>query len=291
MSIRTRSLTLLGVLIALATPEGASAHGRSRAVALDYTLRIDRVPSGVHAEVIDGDRAIALRVGPAKRVIVRGALDEPMLRFDRDGVWVNRASPTASADRIVRPGTGWTLLTHGHSLRWHDHRLAPPPGRSRMLIALTVDGRRGSLTGTFTRVARPRLWPWLLAAVVLVVVLARVRSARAAAFVAALGALTAAAAFGAWLETGLAAAAVLAVLWSRGRGVAAGVAGAITVAIALGWLGVFRHGVVVSTLPDWLARLAVGSAFVAGAVAVVLGVLEPRTEQVRAMGRDERADL
>jgi hypothetical protein len=80
-------------------------------------------------------------------------------------------------------------------------------------------------------------------------------------------------------------------VWMRGRAVVAGIVGAVAFAIALAWLGVFRHGVVLSSLPDWLARVATRAAFVGGAVAVVLGVLEPRTEQIRPVRRDEGADL
>jgi hypothetical protein len=258
-------------------------------------LRLDRAPAGIRAEVIDGDRALGLRVDRTKRVLVRGALGEPMLRFDRVGVWANRASPTASADRVVRPGTGWTLLTNDHSLRWHDHRLAPLPGRSRLLIPLTVDGHSDALTGTFTGVPSPRLWPWLLGILVVLAALMAGRRAAAAALVAALAAVVAAASFVAWLEIGMAMAlvaiAVRAVVRPRGSSVLAGVVGAVAVAIVLGWLGVFRHGVVVASLPAWLTRLAIGVAFAGGLAAVVLSVLEPRTEQVRAMRRDVRPEL
>jgi hypothetical protein len=289
-------LLLAATLSALGLPGAATAHSRARTVALDYTLRLKPAPAGIRADVIDGDRALRLRVVPSLRVVVLGALGEPMLRFDRDGVWANRASPTASADRIVPPGTGWTLLTHGHSLRWHDHRLAPRAGVNRRLaVPLVVDGRRDVLKGTFTFVPRPRVWPWLLGALALVVVVARTRAVVAAALAAATGALVAAVSFGARLETGMAVVLVLATAYalrrSRGRTVVAGIVGAVAVAIALGWLGVFRHGVVVSSLPAWLTRLATGVAFAGGLSAVVLSILEPRAKEVRAVRRDVGPEL
>src|SRR5439155_1536723 len=62
------------------------------------------------------------------RLVVRGLVGEPVARFGPDGVWANRASPTAASDKLAKAGPGWVRLTRGHSLTWHDHRLAPPPG-------------------------------------------------------------------------------------------------------------------------------------------------------------------
>src|SRR4051812_30435589 len=105
----------------------AGAHSRAPTVALDYRLELGTaLPAGVHADVIDGDRALRLTVDPPHRVLVRGLLGEPVLRFAPDGVWANRASPTADADKLVRRGSGWERLTAGHTLLWHDHRLPPP---------------------------------------------------------------------------------------------------------------------------------------------------------------------
>jgi hypothetical protein len=251
-------LLLAAAVVALVLPGHATAHSRGKAVAVDYVLVLDHVPQGIHAEPVEGDFAVSLRVGDAQRVVIRRAFGPPI------------------------------VLERGQVFVWHDDRLAT---RSRIVLPLTVDGRRDGLTGTLLRVSPPSLWPWLLGGVVAAGVLVRLRSVGAAALVAVLGALAAAASFGAWVETGLAAALLVVAVLAFRRPVLGGVAGAVAVAVALAWLGAFRHGVVVSSLPDWLARLATGSAFVAGAVAVVLGVLEPRTEQVRAMRRDVRADL
>src|SRR5207247_830671 len=112
--------------------------------------------------------------------VVRGALDEPMLRIDPQGVWVNLDSPTAAADRLVaRSGSGWTRVSGGRSIAWHDHRLSPPPANRPGLagpfsIPISIDNRRAEIVGTFWRVRRPAAWPWLAAAAALVAAIAAV---------------------------------------------------------------------------------------------------------------------
>jgi hypothetical protein len=306
-----RAALVMVVFACLVGASPAGAHSRAPAVALDYRLELAaEVPSGVHAEVVDGDRALRLRVDPPHRVVVRGLLGEPALRFAPDGVWANRASPTADADKLVRRGSGWERLTTSHTLLWHDHRLAPPaslrPGKSAgWSLPLVVDGRAEKLEGTFTRVARPPLWPWLAAGLVALVAVSafaraapRRRPATASAFaaIAATGALAASTAFATgdaitrsaqWIE--VASAALLAVLAAAAllfgnrslRTWTAMVVGVVASAVALGSLGVFRHGVVVSSLPAVLARLATAVALFGGAAAVVLAVLTPTNRGAR----------
>ncbi len=306
-----RSALVMVVFACLVGASPAGAHSRAPTVALDYRLELGTaLPAGVHADVVDGDRALRLSVDPPHRVLVRGLLGEPVLRFAPDGVWANRASPTADADKLVRRGAGWERLTAGHTLLWHDHRLAPPAalraGESTgWSLPLVVDGRAAKLEGTFTRVAPPPLWPWLaagLVAVVALVALARAaprrRPATASAFAAvgAIGALAATTAFATgdaitkgeqWIE--VASAGLLAVLAAAAllfgnrslRTWTAMVVGVVASALALGSLGVFRHGVVVSSLPAPVARLATAVALFGGAAAVVLAVLTPTKKGVR----------
>jgi hypothetical protein len=59
------------------------------------------------------------------------------------------------------------------------------------------------------------------------------------------------------------------------------VVGVVAAALGLGSLSVFWHGVVVSSLPALVARLATAVAFLGGAAAVVLAVLAPTNRRVR----------
>ena len=119
------------VVTCLVAPGHAAAHSRSPAVALDYRLELSRAAlPGVHAHVVDGDRSLRVRVEPPHRLLVLGLLGEPFLRFGPNGVWVNRASPSADADRLARRGTGWVQLADGA-----QPALARPPAIPARLAA------------------------------------------------------------------------------------------------------------------------------------------------------------
>jgi hypothetical protein len=290
----------------LAVPGTAAAHARGTTAALDYRLRVPAAPlPGVRANVLGGDRELHLRVDPGVRLVVRGLLGEPVVRFRPDGVWANRASATAASDRLAKAGAGWVRLTRSHDLTWHDHRLAPPRGipaggTAPFALPVEVDGHGAWIRGTFEHVPRPGLWPWLLGAAVAIAALAaaartrrrRVGLAAVAAMAAALGALAQSAGLatadalgrtGAWLEAGNAAVLALVagiVLLRSGpvtRAWTATVAGAVAAALSLGSLGVFWHGVVISSLSAPFARLATAAAITGGCAAAVLGALA--TEQ------------
>ena len=59
------------------------------------------------------------------------------------------------------------------------------------------------------------------------------------------------------------------------------VVGVVAASLGLGSLSVFRHGVVVSSLPASLTRVATAVALVGGAAAVVVAVLAPSTGRTR----------
>ncbi len=121
------------VLACLVAPGRAAAHSRAPTVALDYRLELSRATlPGVHAQVVDGDRALRVRVEPPHRLLVLGLLGEPLLRFGPGGVWVNRASPSADADRLTRRGSGWLRLTSKHALLWHGLRCGPGSSRGSL---------------------------------------------------------------------------------------------------------------------------------------------------------------
>ncbi|HZO96483.1 MAG TPA: hypothetical protein VFB42_03840 [Gaiellaceae bacterium] len=287
--------TVLGAL-ALALPAQASAHGRGSVVALDYRLRLASVPAGVHARILDGDRALEARVDPGRSLLVRGLVREPMLRFDARGVFANAASPTAQAARLVRAGPGWVRVATGRRFAWHDHRLTPAGPAGRIVVPVLVDGRAGAIRGSFVRVPRPPLLPWLAGAAALAAVAAAVARRRAAragltlalGSAAGLAALVATIAFAlrdrpgggaAWTAIGVALAVALgfavalAAREGRGRARTAGAAGAVAAAVTLPSLPVFWHGVVISALPSDVVRLACAVAVVAGACAAAASLL------------------
>jgi hypothetical protein len=124
----------------------------------------------------------------------------------------------------------------------------------------------------------------------------RPETAAAVAAIAAAGALTASTAFATgdtiarrtqWVEA--ASAAVLALfaavaLLRHDRSLrtwAAMVVGVVAMSLGLGSLSVFRHGVVISSLPASFTRLATLVALVGGASAVVIAVLAPSPRRAR----------
>lgn len=292
----------------LAFPGAAAAHSGAPTVALDFRLRVSeatRMLRHVRTTIVDGDRGLRLEVDPGTRLVVLGDLQEPMIRFDSRGVWVNRHSPTAAGARLIRTstagGVGWLLASQGHGLRWHDHRLAPPVDLrsgavARWSIPVDVDGRRSALAGTVVRVARPSAWPWAVGALALGAATAvaawrlpllRSRLLVVLGALAAFGALAASTSFatadeisgaGEWVEVGVVAALlVLAVVslfprWRSLRIWAAAGVGVVAATFSTGSLGVFVHGYVISTLPAAVARLAVLLAVVAGMATALLSV-------------------
>lgn len=298
MSGRSRCVVVpvVGAFVALVAAAPAWAHPRSATVAIDYRVTVRSVP-GAEAAVLDGDRS--LRVRTHGRVIVLGDLNEPMLRIG-DGVFVNLASPTAQADRLVtRPSHGWRRLAGGSSFAWHEHRLSPPPwigGRygpvASWSVPLLVDGRHTAIGGTFVRVPRPNWWLWLavplFAAVAIGAWLARGQKngpamALAAFVVAAAAAVACQMALLlrdspsgrlSWIGLGVgiavAVAAVGFVLVARGitRIYTAGGLGAGIAAWTLSWFGVFFHGAVIAALPADAVRACCAVALAGGLVAV-----------------------
>lgn len=280
-----RCLAPLVACVALAVPASASAHARTPTVALDYRLILDRVTQtlpGVGVAILDGDRDVRLDVTRGN-VTILGDLGEQMLRVGPNGAFANRASPTAAAEKLVEPGTGWRRVG-GSSFAWHDHRLSPPPYSStagpagRFAIPALRNGRRIVFRGTFVRTPRPSAWPWLLGCVlatVALVALVRFRPrgrailALVTGSIAVAAALTALVTFNAadapngrvaWAQIVLGCtlaavgAAGLLRLHGESRTVLAGVLGIAAAVSSIGSLGVYRHGVVVSLLSPALAR-------------------------------------
>jgi hypothetical protein len=102
------------VLVCLAAPGRAAAHARTPTVALDYRLGLSQPSfSGVHAEIVDGDRAFRVRADPPHRLLVRGLLGEPLLRIGPTGAWVRTGA--ALVVGVVATALGLGSL----SVFWH----------------------------------------------------------------------------------------------------------------------------------------------------------------------------
>jgi hypothetical protein len=291
--------------VAVAHPPPAAAHGRAPTIALDYRVTVTTPPTAaVRAKVIDGDRDLLVSVSPHVELTLKGLLREPFLRFSAAGVFANSGSPTAASARVVDAPTRqttWVRLTGEHSFRWHEHRLTPPAGLSvgeqaRWAIPAVLDGHPYEISGTFVRVARPRSWLWLVIAGALGASIAAVSRAAPrlrGTMPIVLGGISAVAALASlvgfatgdpiapaplWLETAVAALLVagsVAIVRRRpgsARQLVGGLTGAVSIALTIGSLPVLWHGVVISSLPATAVRLAVVSAFVAGAAAGLLSV-------------------
>jgi hypothetical protein len=175
------SVALAVVAAALGAPGVAFAHaGKSPPVATNFTARITHPIPGVQTKAVDGDQTLWLDAG-AHTVAIPGIQGEPLLRFDRRGVWLNLRSLTAQADQIdrydLRPDANphaaplWHHLTGAHGYEWHEHRLhlleplakglAKPATLGTWTIPLIVDGRHEALVGVLDYQPPPPMLVWI----------------------------------------------------------------------------------------------------------------------------------
>jgi hypothetical protein len=198
---------MVGVLLALgAFPAAAQAHGPVAPVASSYLARIQSVPAGLDAKVVDGDLRMWLSVPADKTVVVIDYRGARYLRFSRSGVWVNEnssmyylnqtpvaATPPTNLTASTPPN--WHQVSGGHSYEWHDGRLhalaavALTPGTSfvgRWTLPLRIDGHTASIDGGLWHADDPSIvWFWPIIVLVACVLAAwRVRRPRLDALVA-----------------------------------------------------------------------------------------------------------
>lgn len=199
--MRRAALALATALLAaVALPSTASAHvGRVPPAATDYLARISSIPSGLTAQIVDGDQAIWMRAKPSMTVVVTGLRGEPYLRFSPAGVAVNTRSATWFLNRVypevvprgltASTPPHWKPLTARHSWTWHDSRLhaaslaAHPAGNvfvGRWTVPIAVGGRGTAIRGGLWQSAPASLlWFWpLLLIVACIPALLKVREAR-----------------------------------------------------------------------------------------------------------------
>jgi len=167
-------------------PARASAHaGLTAPAATSFQARIDSVPRGLEARVVDGDQRLWLRASPHLTAYVLGFGGEAYLRFSPDGVavnvrspayWLNRARPrTPPAGLTPTTPPVWKTISRGHSYSWHEDRLhslaavARTPGSAyvgRWTIPVLAGGTMTRITGTLWHAEPPSLvWFWPIAVV------------------------------------------------------------------------------------------------------------------------------
>jgi hypothetical protein len=171
--LRVRAVLPVAVALAsLASPAAAGAHLRSGTVAVDYRASVVGAQMPAYsAQIFQSDRAVGVTVKPRHVVIVLGYLGEPVFRLDGAGLWVNTASPTAVAFRLVKKSQRgststprWRLQRGRPSVIWQDARaqgLQPGVRRGAWSIPVIVDGRRTRLGGELWHFPAPSPWPWL----------------------------------------------------------------------------------------------------------------------------------
>jgi hypothetical protein len=177
--------TLVGLVALVTWPAPAAAHGPVDPAATSYQARLSQVPAGLHAQVVDGDQRLWLRVDPGRTVLVFDYQGLPYLRFSAGGVAVNRSSAmyylnqvppqTPPAPAGVHTPPRWDPVSAGHAYGWHDGRLgdlaasALAPGTTyvgRWRIRLQVDGVRTAIAGGLFYAPSPSIvwfWPILVA--------------------------------------------------------------------------------------------------------------------------------
>ncbi|HEY8030159.1 MAG TPA: hypothetical protein VIE38_11670 [Gaiellaceae bacterium] len=257
--------------VAFLFPPAAAAHLRSGTVAVDYRPRIVRAPGGpVSVGVYLSDRALHLSVANGHSLVVYGYLGEPLLRIRDVGAAVATSSPTAAATRLV---------VHGRSAVWHDVRTS----RTRWSVPVEIDGVRTSIVGITQRLARPRLWLWLVLLVAAALAGARgspamlgTISAAAAIVVAAAFALSTYASPGTWIagvdEFFFAAAGFGVLRWGPpvARLPAALWLSLLGVAVGLSKGQVFLHSLALAALPGTFTRALTTIAIGAGVTGAAL---------------------
>src|SRR5579875_3156527 len=183
-------LLLVGLLLLGAVaPGSAQAHGATDPVASNYVARIQAVPAGMTARVVDGDLRLWLRVPRGQAVVILDYQGAPYLRFANGRVWANQNSemyyfnqtpPATPPPRLKRDTPPrWLQVGSGRSYEWHDGRLhafaleAVTPGGSKVgpwRIPLLVDGHRSAMSGTLWHRGAPSIaWLWPVAILVLCV--------------------------------------------------------------------------------------------------------------------------
>jgi hypothetical protein len=183
--LATAALAVLGATAAAVASGGvfpavAVAHGPVAPIASAYLARVQIVPAGVSAQVVDGDQRMWFSVASGETLIVLDYRGAPYLRFSRAGVAVNENSemyylnqtPAEVPPSSLAAGTPpkWSSVSSGHTYSWHDGRLhalatvALAPGASyvgRWTIPVRVDDGVSAVSGGLWHHNGPSIvWFW-----------------------------------------------------------------------------------------------------------------------------------
>ncbi len=187
---------LVALLVWLAVPATASAHGPVDPAASSYQAVVTTVAPGVQAKAVDGDQRLWVRVDAGRTVVVLDYRGAPYLRFSPAGVQVNENSamyylnqvPVQTPPTDLGPSTPprWSLVSSGHEYEWHDGRLhalattARAPGATyvgRWTVPVRLDGGTSMIAGGLYYAGNPSpVWFWpIIVAVACVLAALRVR--------------------------------------------------------------------------------------------------------------------
>jgi hypothetical protein len=193
---RAGSVALAGLLLMVGGAGPAQAHmigivGRASNYQTDVRDVTTSVP-GLTVRVLQAGNQLELINRSRQEVVVLGYRSEPYLRVGPTGVYENRRSPSAYANRFANVPTripagldpaappDWRRIRNQPDAVWHDHRThwsGPDPpavaadrGHRQVVvpnwqIPLRLGQRTALIQGDIVWVPGPSPWPWALLAV------------------------------------------------------------------------------------------------------------------------------
>jgi hypothetical protein len=190
-------VALVGLLVVVGGAGPAQAHvvgvgGRASNYRTEV-LHVTPPAAGLTVRVLEAGNQLALTNRSGQEVVVLGYRSEPYLRIGPTGVYENRRSPSAYANRFANAPSRippeldpaapprWRRIRKEPDAVWHDHRThwsGPDPpavtadrGHRQVVvrnwqIPLRLGQRTALIEGDIVWVPGPSPWPWVLLALV-----------------------------------------------------------------------------------------------------------------------------